>query len=689
MPSDPSASTAGPPDGELTVRRGVRVVAPLTAAAVVLTAVVVAVLSQTPVLDIAKQIAYVGLGVVAPGTIVHRSLRGPQPSWLADLALGAAVGLVLELMAWAAFTALHVQRYLWAWPLLTLVLMVLLVYRGYLLDYALPPAGVPIYPDLVWHMGLVHEATRSVPLLTPQSIADGTLRYHWFSDAHIAASSLMTGTDVAVLVLPWAGALAAWLVVPTLGSTLWPGIVTASDHLNPLSPSQVFSTPLTLLLVITLVDLVRAPGRPQAATAATALIAALAAGGSKSSALPVVLGGVGAAFVAALVLRRNRLVLLGTGLVGAVLAALALAFVSGGGSGAGYQLLSALSLFAPYRELVTGAPDLRTPVLDGLVGTEGIGPILLVSLLLVTALTFGRLLAGVLPFVQRALRSDLAAWLLAGTCLTPFIPFFVIAHSGYSQFYFVLGAIPFGSALWAWSIAELVGDSRRRARAAALTVVAAVVVPARSLPTGRPAQAAELWTFSLQAAGLLAGVLAIAAAALVLRRRGHDWLLPVAACAVIAPLLVTAPIQLLRDHPRAAASPEPGLTEQNAAAAWIADNVPLYDVMATNDQCLNGRGPSCDAREWWVSGLAGRRVLLEGWAYLPASATPAGYQDPPLLALNQAAFTRPGAGTLGALRQRGVRWLVADTRAGEVSTSLATLTTRVFESGAVSVYRLD
>lgn len=723
------------------------------ATAVLGTAVVVGVASDTPGVDITKQIAYVLLGVVAPGTIVHRSLRGPQASWVVDLALGAATGLALELAAWAAFTALHVQQALWLWPALTLplllvptarrrilarptsswgpwpsvalglacMLMVLLVYRGYMVIYPLPPAGAPYYPDLLWHMGLIHEATRSVPLLTPQSVADGTLRYHWFSDAHIAASTLMTGTDVAVAFLrlwilpvvvlvvlltavlahrvsgrPWVGALAGWLVVPTLGYTFWPGTINPSNHLNPLSPSQVFSTALALLLVITLVDLVRTEGRPRATTVVVAVLAALATSGSKSSALPVVLGGVGTAFLAALVLRRNRLVLLGTGVVGALLAAVALAFVAGGDAGSGFQLFSALSLFAPYREIVTRRPNLGTGVLDGLVHTPGVGPVLLVALVLIVVLTYGRLLAGFIPFFQRALRTDLAAWLLAGLCLTPFIPFFVIAHSGYSQFYFLFGAIPFGSALWAWSIGELIGDSRTRARAAAatlavvgvLTAVAALVLPSRMPLAGRPAQAAQLWTFVGQVSVCAAVLLVILVAALVLRRRGRDWLVPVAACAVVAPLLVTGSVGLLRLPSKAPATADPHLLAQDLAAAWIEGHVPLDDVMATNDHCLSGTGTSCNSREWWISGLGGRRVLLEGWAYLPGAAANKGYDDPALYALNQAAFIRPDASTLGAIRQRGVRWLVADSQAGAVSPTLASQTTKVFQSGTVSVYKL-
>lgn len=730
-----------------------RLVAFVMTAAVLATAVAVALASHTPAVDVAKQIAYVFLGVLAPGTIVHRSLRGPRTTWVADLALGGATGLALELVAWATFTALSLQHLLWAWPLLTVplllvrgtrrrvlarpaeswgpwpavalglacMLMVLLVYRGYMARYPLPPSGAPYYPDLMWHMGLVHEATRAVPLLTPQSIADGPLRYHWFSNAHIAASAMMTGSDVAVVFLrlwilpivvlvvlltavlahrvsarPWVGALAGWFVVPTLGFTFWPGLLNPSNHLNPLSPSQVFSTALTLLLVITLVDLVRADGRPLASTIVLAVLAAVATSGSKSSALPVVLGGVAVAFTAALVLRRNRLVLLATGVVGALLAAFAFAFVAGGDAGSGYQLFSALSLFSPYREIVTQRPNLNTPVLDGLVHTPGVGPVLLISLLLIALLTFGRLLSGVLPFFQRALRTDLAAWLLAGLCLTPFLPFFVIAHGGYSEFYFLFGAIPFGSALWAWSIGELVGDSRTRAKAAAttfavvgaLTAVAAVALPSRARPVGREAQAAQLWTFVAQVAGFAAVLVAILLTALVLRRRGRDWLVPVAACAAVAPLLVTGSVNVLRLHLVASPPPNPHLLSQDLAAGWIEDHVPLYDVMATNDHCLSGTGMRCNSREWWISGLGGRRVLLEGWAYLPGAAANKGYDDPALYALNQAAFTRPDARTLGAVTQRGVRWLVADTQAGTVSPKLSSLTTKVFQSGTISVYKI-
>lgn len=751
MPSQ-ALAPAGP-TADVTDPRRSRV--PLVTAAVVVgVAVLVLLVGRVPVVDVAKQVAYLVLGILVPGTIVHRSLRGPMQSWLADLALGAATGLVLELMAWAAFTSLHLQGLLWAWPLLTLLLLlrpatrqalrvrpaqswgrlpvialggactliVALTYAGYMARYPLPPTGAFYYPDLLWHLGLVHEATRSVPLLTPQSTADGVLRYHWFSDAHMAATSLMTGTDPAVVVLrlwilpvlvlvvlltavlaqrmsgrPWVGALAAWLVIPPVSYTFWPGTVDALDHLSPLSPSQVFSSAMTLLLVITLADLVRATGRPRHGTIGLALLTALGTSGSKSSALPVVLGGVAVAFVAALALRRNRLLVLGIGAAGAVLTAAAYPFVAGGDAGSGVQLLSALSLFPLYRQVVASEPDLSTPVVPGLVHTPGIGPVLLVALLMVVLLTFVRLSSAVLPFLQEALRRDLAAWLMAGMCLTSFIPFLLIAHPGYSEFYFVYGAVPVGSALWAWGIGEIVGVSRSRARVAVasfaamgvVSAVAAAVVPARHEVSGRGAQSAQVWTFTVEALLYLLVVLSLVVAAVLLRRRGKDWLPPVAAGVLVGPLLVTGLGGLGQLGDAAPSTSDTHLLSLSRTAAWIDRNVPLYDVMATNDHCLSGTGTGtdCDSREWWISGLGGRRVLLEGWAYLPSVAKK-DYHDLALYSLNQAAFTEPDATSLGAIRARGVRWLVADSDAGTVSPDLPAVTDKVFESGTISVYRL-
>ena len=171
--------------------------------------------------------------------------------------------------------------------------------------------------------------------------------------------------------------------------------------------------------------------------------------------------------------------------------------------------VSAWSLSGAYRTVITQRPNLDTLMLDGLVNAPGVGPVLLVSLALLTAVAYVRLLSGLIPFVQRALRVDLAAWLLAGACLSAFFPFLIIAHDGYSQFYFLFGVVPLGTALWAWSIGELVGNSLARARVAAWTLGlgAAVTIPAgfalnnSSPPEGEARGVSALGTFAGRSQG--------------------------------------------------------------------------------------------------------------------------------------------------------------------------------------------
>lgn len=750
-----------------------KLAAGLGIAVVLVTSTAVLIASATPVVEVVRLLAYVVLAVVVPGTLTHKALRGTLGSWVADLSLGAALGLALELMAWALASLLDVRQLLWLWPALSLgllvspttrrrilsrpyrpwhplssavvaaacVLVVVQLYRTLMQAYELPPSGHPYFPDLLWHMGLASEATRSLPLGTPQAFVAGPLRYHWFSNAHIAAESMISGTDVPTLVLrlwfvpvailavtmtavlaerisgrSWAGGLAAWLFASTLSFPFWRGIVTATNHLNPLSPSQLYSLPLTLLLMVALVDLVRGSTRPvrqvgpgrahgwrgERAPGATgvALLSALACTGAKASALPVVLGGVVTALVVSLFLRRRRALLLTLAGVLSVLVGLALTYVAGGDSGQGIQLFSALSLLAPYRALITRHPDLTTPVLNGLLHAPGVGPVLGVALLVAAALIFFRLCSFALPFALPRLRSDLAAWLLAGACASAFVPFFLLAHAGYSQFYFVQGAIPFGSALWAWGVADLVGRSRARARVAAVGAgcVGAASVVAGGLdltsPAARTREAvlSSVHTFVVQVVIAALALLLVAGLVWWRRRRGDDrWVaLPIAI--LIAPLLVAGPL-FLASRPSAtktlAAQPSSlVLQDQGLAARWIADHVPLDALMATNDHCTTGSGLSCNSRQWWISGLAGRRVLIESWGFLPRAAEH-GWYDPGLYALNQSVFTQPSSANVAKLRALGVSWLVAERGPGvEISPRLDTLAVKKYDNGHIAVFQV-
>ncbi|MEO7000108.1 MAG: hypothetical protein ABI112_18685 [Terracoccus sp.] len=729
---------------------------------------------QTPLGELTTYGAYLAVGVVVPGTLVHKGLRGSQDSWLADLGLGSATGLVLGLFAWAGASLADQHGLLWAWPLLTLLVLfsptarsrlrerptrpwppgptvaltlaaLVVIWQqttAYISEIDLPPSDRSVYPDLLWHLGLAAEATRDFPLRTPQVADAGDLHYHWFSNAHVAASSLMTGIDVQAIMLrlwvlpmavlfvvltaalaervsgrPWAGAAASWVVVPTTTLPFWPAIVPELTHLSGYSPSQLFAYPMVLLTLHALVDAVRAHRR-RWDTLVVATIGALGCSGAKASALPVVLGGLALALAAALALRRVRLRLLMLTLVGLLLTSAALALVSGGDSGTGIQLLSSLTILAPYRQLARELPDFTTLLPSGLVESP-VGPLLLIALIAATAIGALRTLAFVVVLVQRPLRADLAAWLLAGACASSLVPFFVLGHRGYSEYYFVYTTIPVGSALLAWSCALSIERWQVSTRAVAVTASASVAVTmaiaalvfTRPLPETPAAMASAVRAFLLQ---LLVMAVAAGVVLVVSRRwhlsksrldlarghpgrsggvRFHAHLVPLASVALVAVLAGSAVVTTVAGRSAApkAGAPNETVRAQGEAALWVRAHVPLDALTATNTHCLSGAGlgTQCDSRRWWLSGLSGRRVLLESWSYVPAAAH-VGYYDPALYALNQSAFAAPTPAVLARMQALGVSWLVAERLPGEiVSDRLDVLAQRRWSNDLVTVWQLN
>lgn len=207
-------------------------------ASAVMFAVLVLVAADTPMLDIARYAGYATLAVALPGTLVYRALRGRPYTLVEDVAMGVAVGLVLELAAWAVYSALGLRSWLWLWPLAVLVPFALAPrlrrhwwVRGYTpvpVGWAWAVAGVvafftaylstvflernPILPtgedtyqylDLAYQLSLAGEAKHHLPLHYPQ-VAGEPLRYHWFGYAHMASSSLVAQLDLTVVALRFA-----------------------------------------------------------------------------------------------------------------------------------------------------------------------------------------------------------------------------------------------------------------------------------------------------------------------------------------------------------------------------------------------------------------------------------------------------------------------------------------------------
>jgi hypothetical protein len=128
------------------------------------------------------------------------------------------------------------------------------------------------------------------------------------------------------------------------------------------------------------------------------------------------------------------------------------------------------------------------------------------------------------------------------------------------------------------------------------------------------------------------------------------------------------------------------------AARWVRDHGTPRDVLVTNVHCLAVVNGWCDARSFWLSAYAERRVLVEGWSFAPRVAALGAYTpfwDQELLRRNDEAFTAPTAHGLRELRDGyGVRWLVVDRTVGVESPELAGLARLAYDNGRMAVYEL-
>lgn len=292
--------------------------------AVVVGAVTIGLLlmSHTPVWDICRYAAYVGYAVVIPGTLVFRALRRTPHTLVEDLAYGAVSGLVLEIAAWALWSGVGAQGWLWAWPLAVIAVFVAvpsLRRHWRVRGYTRTPAGFAwgtaavavgflaylyvtflranpilptsetqrIYLDLPYQLSLAAEAKHHFPPHVPQ-VAEEPLHYHYFAFAHQGVGSLISRVDLTSIVLrldvpllclaaivalavtgwritgrPWAGVIAAGLTF-TVGEFGFSDPVgmpfgTIATFIVWSSQSMTYSWLLLIVLVGVLADRVKPP----------------------------------------------------------------------------------------------------------------------------------------------------------------------------------------------------------------------------------------------------------------------------------------------------------------------------------------------------------------------------------------------------------------------------------------------
>ncbi|WP_238012354.1 hypothetical protein KZZ52_49135 [Dactylosporangium sp. AC04546] len=186
--------------------------------------------------DTASFAAYVGLGIVVPGTLLWRAARG-RSGWLVeDAAAGLAVGYGCEVLvyiaaraaglplltpAWAAgtigvFLAVPRLRRYWRpsdrdedrtpvwWSAVVSGTAGVLFYwscvRFFRTHALVEPGMLSPDADSPFHLALVGEAKHHMPLTSPW-LADQPVLYHWFVYAELAATSWATGIEPHVLLV--------------------------------------------------------------------------------------------------------------------------------------------------------------------------------------------------------------------------------------------------------------------------------------------------------------------------------------------------------------------------------------------------------------------------------------------------------------------------------------------------------
>ncbi|GAB3814049.1 hypothetical protein GCM10028799_13010 [Kribbella italica] len=693
----------------------------------------------------------IGLGIVV-------GLSFELPGW----ALFTALGLQEWLVAWPAavlvvFAAVPRLRRCWrqqdapqlplAWSftLALLLAMSLLLYYGTAVDAAqVPLDGGNFYQDMLWHLSIVHELGRSVPPQIPQ-VAGETMQYHWFADAHLAAATEITGIDprfvlfrlwlapiIVGLVLGvaalarqvsgvwWTAPLAVALttIVQRIAVWAYAGGSGGSPIVFP-SPSQSFGTTISVGAAALVIGVLYrdAPRRSWL----IAMLVICASAGSKPTAVPLLLGGTGLAALF-LLLRNRRIpwptVALGVALVGVLVASMLT--VAGSTAGTPLRLFGVFRSFPGYAVLTgdTGVPMPGGWIIAGLRDPDGQTVAWVAAFLVSLVVSRIAVVVSLLGLVQRRTRTDPALWWLAGTLIAATLGFLLIDHPGLGQYYFLGGSLPFAAVAAAAVVCGAVRGrrpvERRVVVAGGLVAGAVVAVVIREFGNveARPVDPADITRSVTQPMLWIAGALAVGLLGwLVLRTtrpRVRGLGLALLLCVLVGLTLPSRPwsqwegaVRMLSKESRQVPGKPMFSTDEIRAALWLEHTAGPDDVVVSNTACLPGsRRPACDARGYLVSGVGGRRTLMEGWAYtqqslanqgkenVPANLLPSPWPD--RVELSRQALTAPTPELLRTLRRdHGVRWVFADQRAGEVDErALDRLTDRRYTQGQVVVYEL-
>jgi len=483
---------------------------------------------------------------------------------------------------------------------------------------------------------------------------------------------------------------------------------------------------------------------------------ALLGGGAKPTVLPILVGAVGLSAVFLLMRDRRlpaRVVVAGLLLVASGVGTMLT--VAGSTSGSRLQLLSVLKSSGDYTA-ATGDTTIAGEgglVLPALAHGAVVGTLVLFCLLLINQAT-----AAVGFGVLGRLRREPVAWFLLGALIAGWAGYLLIDHPSVSESYFIYTATPFGLAAATWLAATLAQQSRgsthqlgglppgmrgenppsggsthemgrggsalrgggsgwtdlwwrRRLVGAAVGAVVLAMVYAgvwllvEAKPSG--SRGDQLWLVARPLVAVLALTVVLVVLWRLLVRRSavrSGGLLVVLTLLAIVPIKSFVQSAVHGDSEKAQTFVAPRwwvYPDEESAALWLRKHSKPTDVVATNTWCrpAGKQTPGCDARGYIVSGLAGRRTLIEGWAYTNQAMAEQGvggkrYTEQPSpwperVALTNQALAAPTPELLRRLREEyGVRWLYADARDGTVSPTLDRLATLRHSVGKVRIYDL-
>ena len=648
-----------------------------------------------------------------PGVLLWRALARPT-TLVQEIGFGSVLGIALLLLAWLPATLVHQPSLMWLWPAGLLVAfaavpslrrhwwprrapgqhtpgrwhVAMMVISGvaflrlYVLAlhvWSLPPtASSTIFQDTWYEVSLTQALRRSVAIDDP-SAAGVPLHYHWFSNAHAAATQQLSGVSASAVILHlwlvamlltllfavaaaterilqgtggsdsppvrwWAGPLAA-----LLAGALPAAIFLGEPRLPAIDNGFVFTSTsgiLALVVVLTFVGPVLDILHGLSGRGTWVLLVLLLAlgAGTKPSLLPVIACGGLLVLIAQWVRTRKfpkaPAVLTVLPLLVIPVAAIA---VVGSTGGSRLQLFQTLALDRAFDRAVGSAVSLPGRggwLAPGLAGGSGHVWAVGIGLFALFVLTELPRLIGLLSPLSASLRRDPGTWWCTGVVGSGFSGLWVLAHPGYSQHYFWRIVIPLGIVLTVTMIVRLLPDSLHGVLPAIFVVSLAGIATAAtfavterlSLVSGPSRQVSyavpgRLFPYAV-------GSAIIAVTILILRqvsaRRGWTRLPAVALIAsfVMAAGAASAAYDLARSvyHARVdppvvdTASSQYVSGDEQRAALWLNEHSDANDVVATNVFCVPTHyAVGCRHATYWLQALSGRQLFIGGWAYTEKS----------------------------------------------------------------------